>query len=115
MCRKLVVAATCSGVIMAPGRPSVLGKMATPRRYLDKGFMRRVAPEIYGGAFRENPELIARHAAAMSGASEIGYLYQILAMTGWTSLPWLWTVQRPTFIFAGAGECASPARHKRPD
>jgi poly(3-hydroxyalkanoate) depolymerase len=113
MCRKLVLAATSPGVIMAPGRPGVLWKMATPRRYLDKGFMRRVAPEIYGGAFRQNPELIAKHAEAMSGASEIGYLYQILAMTGWTSLPWLWTVKLPTMILAGRDDPIVPPANGR--
>ena len=39
--------------IMVPGSPRVRWKMATPRRYVDKGFMRTVAPEIYGGAFAE--------------------------------------------------------------
>jgi pimeloyl-ACP methyl ester carboxylesterase len=51
MCRKLVLAATSPGAIMVPGSPRVLWKMATPRRYVDKGFMRAVAPEICGGAF----------------------------------------------------------------
>ena len=50
MCRKLVLAATSPGAIMVPGSPRVLWKMAMPRRYVDKGFMRTVAPEIYGGA-----------------------------------------------------------------
>ena len=58
MCRRLVLAATSPGAIMVPGSPRVLWKMATPRRYVDKGFMRTVAPEIYGGAFRQNPQLI---------------------------------------------------------
>src|SRR5262244_512713 len=69
VCRKLVLAATSPGAIMVPGSPRVLWKLATPRRYLDRGFMRRVAPQIYGGAFRDNPELITKHAEAMSGAS----------------------------------------------
>ena len=38
-------------------QPAGVWKMATPRRYIDKDFMRRVAPEIYGGAFRSNPDL----------------------------------------------------------
>src|SRR6516225_2923840 len=113
LCRRLVLAATSPGVIMVPGSPKVLWKMATPRRYLDKGFMRRVAPQIYGGAFRDDPELIAKHAAAMSGASEIGYLYQILAMTGWSSLPWLWTVKLPTLILAGRDDPIVPPANGR--
>ena len=63
--------------------------MATPRRYLDKNYMRKIAPDIYGGAFRKDPSMIGRHAEAMFGARGVGYVYQLLAMVGWTSLPWL--------------------------
>ena len=112
-CRKLVLAATSPGAVMVPGSPRVLWKMATPRRYLDKGFMRRVAPEIYGGAFRVDPGLIARHAEAMSGATRLGYLYQILAMAGWSSLPWLWTLKQPTLILAGRDDPIVPVVNAR--
>jgi poly(3-hydroxyalkanoate) depolymerase len=101
ICRRIVLLATAPGAIMVPGSPFVLWKMATPRRYVDKNFMRRVAPEIYGGAFRKTPELIDKHASAMRGARGQGYLYQLLAMAGWTSLPWLWSVRQPTLILSG--------------
>jgi poly(3-hydroxyalkanoate) depolymerase len=101
ICRRIVLLATAPGATMVPGSPFVLWKMATPRRYVDKNFLRRVAPEIYGGAFRQTPELIDKHARAMRGASGQGYLYQLLAMAGWTSLPWLWSVRQPTLILAG--------------
>src|SRR6202167_2102024 len=113
MCRKLVLAATSPGAIMVPGSPRVLWKMATPRRYIDKGFMRSVAPEIYGGAFRQNPELIEAHAEAMGGASGRGYLYQVIAMTGWTSLPWLWTLKQPALILAGTDDPIIPIINAR--
>jgi poly(3-hydroxyalkanoate) depolymerase len=113
MCRKLVLAATSPGALMVPGNPRVLWKMATPRRYIDKGFMRRVAPEIYGGAFRKNPQLVEAYAGAMAGASDRGYLYQVLAMTGWTSLPWLWTLKQPTLILAGSDDPIVPPVNAR--
>jgi poly(3-hydroxyalkanoate) depolymerase len=113
MCRKLVLAATSPGALMVPGSPGVLWKMATPRRYVDKGFMRRVAPEIYGGAFRKNSQLIDDYAGAMAGASGRGYLYQVLAMTGWTSLPWLWTLKQPTLIMAGSDDPIVPIVNAR--
>jgi hypothetical protein len=52
---------------MVSAGPSVLWKMATPRRYTDKDYMRKVAPEIYGGDFRKNPSLIGAHASATRG------------------------------------------------
>ena len=113
MCRRLVLAATSPGALMVPGSPRVLWKMATPRRYIDKDFMRRVGPEIYGGAFRQDPQLIATHAEAMSGATGRGYLYQVLAMTGWTSLPWLWTLKQPTLILAGSDDPIVPSINAR--
>ncbi len=113
MCRKLVLAATSPGAIMVPGSPGVLWKMATPRRYLDRDYMRRVAPEIYGGGFRRAPELVDTLAEAMSGASQIGYAYQILAMAGWTSLPWLWTLKQPTLILAGRDDPIVPLANGR--
>jgi poly(3-hydroxyalkanoate) depolymerase len=101
-CRRLVLAATAPGVTMVPASPSVLWKMATPRRYTDKGYMDRIAADIYGGAFRDDPTLIGRYASAMQGARGLGYLYQLLAMAGWTSLPWLWSLPQPTLVLMGS-------------
>jgi len=103
-CRRLVLAATAPGVTMVPASPSVLWKMATPRRYTDKDYMNKIGAEIYGGAFRTNAALIGRHAAAMQGARNLGYLYQLVAMAGWTSLPWLWTLRQPTLVLMGSDD-----------
>src|SRR5207302_9083749 len=49
-CRRLVLAATSPGHLMVPGKLTVLLKMATPRRYKDPDYMRRIAGDIDGGA-----------------------------------------------------------------
>jgi poly(3-hydroxyalkanoate) depolymerase len=108
LCRRLVLAATSPGAIMVPAGPSVLWKMATPRRYTDKSYMNKVAPEIYGGDFRKNPSLIGAHASATLGARNLGYFYQLLAMTGWTSLLWLWSLPQPTLILMGSDDPLVP-------
>jgi len=108
LCRRLVLAATAPGVTMVPARLSVLTKMATPRRYIDKDYMRKVAADIYGGAFRSDPSLIGQHAAAMHGARKLGYLFQLLAVTGWTSLPWLWSLRQPTLVLMGRDDPLVP-------
>jgi poly(3-hydroxyalkanoate) depolymerase len=112
-CRRLVLAATSPGAIMVPARPSVLWKMATPRRYTDKDYMSKVAPEIYGGAFRKDPSLIGSHAKAMYGARNLGYLYQLLAVTGWTSLPWLWSLPQPALVLMGRDDPLVPVINGR--
>jgi len=103
-CRRLVLAATAPGFTMVPASPAVLWKMATPRRYTDKDYLNRIAADIYGGAFRRDPSLIGGHAAAMHGARNLGYLYQLLAVSGWTSLPWLWSLPQPTLVLAGSDD-----------
>ena len=112
-CRKLILAATAPGITMIPGAPNVLAKMASPRRYTDPGYMRSIAAEIYGGDFRTDPTLISRHAAAMKGATQYGYLLQLLAMSGWTSLPWLWLLRQPTLILAGTDDPLVPVVNAR--
>jgi poly(3-hydroxyalkanoate) depolymerase len=107
-CRRLVLAATAPGFTMVPASPSVLWKMATPRRYTDKNYMNQIAADIYGGAFRDDPSLIGRHAAAMHGARSMGYFYQLLAMAGWTSLPWLWSLPQPTLVLMGRDDPLVP-------
>src|ERR1700738_1777917 len=96
LCRRLVLAATAPGFTMVPASPAVLWKMATPRRYTDNDYMNKIAADLYGGAFRNDPSLIGRHASAMHGARNLGYLYQLLAVAGWTSLPWLGSLPPPT-------------------
>jgi poly(3-hydroxyalkanoate) depolymerase len=113
ICRRLVLAATSPGAIMVPGSPGAVLKMATPRRYWDKDYMRKSAPDIYGGAFKEDPSLISRHADAISGARGLGYLYQLLAMVGWSSLPWLWTLRQPTLVLMGRDDPLVPVVNGR--
>lgn len=108
VCRRLVLAATSPGAIMVPGSPRVLMHMVTPRRYIDKGYMSRVAAEIYGGAFRDDPLLIQRYSGAMAGTGRLGYLYQLMAMAGWSSLPWLHALRQPTLVLMGRDDPLVP-------
>src|SRR6201999_690567 len=66
-----------------------------------KAYMDRIAADIYGGAFRDDPALIGRHARAMHGTRGFGYFFQLLAIAGWTSLPWLWSLPQPTLVLMG--------------
>lgn len=102
--RRLILVATSPGVVMIPGKISALAKMAGPRRYIDRGYMRSIAGELYGGAFRKDPSLIHEHAAAMKGATPYGYVLQLLAMSGWTSIHWLHTLRMPTLVLSGTDD-----------
>jgi poly(3-hydroxyalkanoate) depolymerase len=100
-CRRLILAATSPGVIMVPGRLSVLAKLISPRRYRDPEFLRAVGGELYGGAYRHNPELLSEHARHIEPPGGRGYFYQLLGAWGWTSFPWLWSLRQPTLIMHG--------------
>jgi poly(3-hydroxyalkanoate) depolymerase len=112
--RRLVLAATAmGGATMLPGHPRVLLKMINPRRYMDKGYMKRVAPELYGGDLRHNPDAIKLFTDHARGGDARGYQYQLLAMLGWTSLPWLWRIRHPTLVLAGNDDPLVPLINAR--
>ena len=100
-CRRLLLVSTGTGAVMVPGHPSVLAKIATPRRYQDPARMAQMAGEIYGGKVRKQPELARQFAETASLGSRVGYLYQLLGPAGWTSLFWLHTLRQPTLILHG--------------
>ena len=112
-CRRLVLASTSAGAVMMPGRPEVLWKMATPRRYLSRRYMDLVASDIYGGELRGQPELLAQHAARIRPPTIRGYLYQLLAGAGWTSVLWLHRLRQPTLILAGDDDPIVPLVNAR--
>lgn len=107
-CRRLVLAATSAGAVMVPGRPSVLKNMINPRRYSDKDFMTKIGAELYGGRFREDPGLIHEHTRHMSPQSGRGYLWQMLAAAGWTSILWLRRIKQPTLVLMGRDDPIVP-------
>ncbi len=100
-CRRLILVSTGTGALMVPARPSVLAKMATPRRYQDPAHMAQVAGEIYGGKVRTQPELAHEFARTVRSGGSQGYFYQMLGTVGWTSIPWLRKLQQPTLILHG--------------
>jgi poly(3-hydroxyalkanoate) depolymerase len=100
-CRRLILVSTGTGALMVPARPSVLAKMATPRRYQDPAHMAQIAGEIYGGKVRTQPELAQEFARTVRSGGSHGYFYQMLGTLGWTSIPWLRKLQQPTLILHG--------------
>jgi poly(3-hydroxyalkanoate) depolymerase len=112
-CRRLILAATSAGALMVPAKPSVLAKLITPQRYLSREYMQAAAPDIYGGELRERPELVREHSGRIVPPSTQGYLYQLLAGMGWTSVWWLHRLPQPTLILAGSDDRLVPAINAR--
>ncbi len=113
--RRLVLVATTPGVISVPGSPRAMAVLMTPRRYYDSDYLRRVAPTLYGGAIREHPELLLRHAhvRATHPPTPKGYLTQLSALRRWSSLYGLSRLAVPALVMAGDDDPIIPLANGR--
>jgi poly(3-hydroxyalkanoate) depolymerase len=107
-CRRLVLAGASPGMFAVPGRMSVLSKLVDPRRYVDPLYMMRVGGHIYGGAYRDRPELLREHGRRTKPPRGRGYFFQLLALAGWTSVWWLPWVCQPALVMMGRDDPIVP-------
>ena len=101
---RLILAATTAGMLMIPGNPKALIKMADPRRYIDPEFMRKQFNVLYGGSTNGSEGHIGR----IKPPSKTGYFYQLMAMMGWTSAPFLPFMKQDTLIMMGGDDQIVP-------
>jgi len=112
---RLVLVATSPGLFSLPGRLRALMVLATPRRYFSPTYFEKVAPILYGGAVRDRPELLQDqgHLRFIRPPSVRGYLWQLAAVAGWTSLPWLHRLRMPVLVMAGDDDPIIPVANAR--
>lgn len=94
---RLVLAATSPGMPMIPGSLSTLVKMASSQRYVEPWKMGTYLQSLYGGSAGH----LETYASRMRPPSSRGYLYQLLAIAGWTSVRKLTQVSAKTLILMG--------------
>jgi len=113
-CERLILVSTSTGMLMVPASPRTLSKMATPRRYRDPDYAASVAAHLYGGRMRREPELVKSllYKDSRVGARR-GYLLQLAAGMGWTSLPFLPLIRQPTLLLAGTDDPLIPLVNAR--
>lgn len=99
--RRLVLLATGTGTLMVPGNPRVLSRMLSPRRFRDPQYAASIAALLYGGSARTRAGEVLELFGRQLGGSRRGYLYQLLAGSVWTSLPFLWLIRQPTLVLVG--------------
>jgi poly(3-hydroxyalkanoate) depolymerase len=100
-CRRLILASTSTGMTMIPGRLDALTRMATPRSYTEPSYLKEADPDLSSEGLQWESEVVREAAPALRLGGSRGYLYQMLAGMGWTSLPWLCLIRQPTLILAG--------------
>lgn len=110
--RRLILCATSAGMLMVPGKPAALSKMADPRRYVDAAFMQKHFRTLYGDGLGKSSERAA-HMGRLTPPTTRGYLYQLLSMIGWTSAPALPFLKKPTLIMMGEEDAIVPLANGR--
>jgi poly(3-hydroxyoctanoate) depolymerase len=101
--RRMVLAATAFGIGSVPGKPAALAMLSTPYRYYSRSHLRAIAPHLYGGQLARQPDLLDRHAYSRLGhaPSLRGYLWQLAAISSWSSLPYLRRLRLPVLVLTG--------------
>ena len=113
-CRRLILVSTGTGAFMVPGRPWVLAKMLTPRRFLDHHYAASIAGDLYGGTVRNDPSMIEKlFDRQLMAGSRIGYLHQLLAGMVWTSIFALPFVRQETLVVAGLDDPIVPVANAK--
>jgi len=100
---KVILAATAAGVLMVPGDPKVLSKMADPRRYVDPDYMKKNFSTLYSETLGSEG-----HVSRLKAPTQRGYLYQLAAMIGWTSAFFLPFVRKKTLVLMGESDRIVP-------
>ncbi len=107
--RRLTLIATTPGMLMVPGNPAAFTKMADPRRYIDPDFMNEHFATLYGGVDKDGAEHQKdSHIGRLKPPSPRGYMYQLLCMMGWSSLPALPFMTKETLIMMGEDDQIVP-------
>ncbi len=113
-CRRLILVSTGTGLIMVPGRPRVLAKMVTPRRFIDHNYAAAIAGDLYGGTARTDPSMVKRlFDRQLMAGSRVGYLHQLLAGSVWASIFALPLIRQQTLVIAGLDDPVVPLANAR--
>lgn len=113
--RRLVLCATTPGLPSVPPDPIVTTLMLTPARYWNRQLAELILPIIAGGQTARDPS--ALHAGLemrlVQPPSAVGYLYQLYALSGWSSHPWIRTVRHPALVLHGDRDPVVPLANGR--
>ena len=100
---KLILAATFNGYLSIPGLGPL--KILPSLSRIENLFAKKTFTATYGDPY--TPE-IAAHVRRSSLPTLKGLLFQLLAVTGWTSVPFLPLIKQPTLVLMGENDQISP-------
>ena len=106
MTQRLILCATTTGVTMVPGSPKAISKMLSPKRYIDRDFLAKNFETLYGDSAEKG---VKEFSINMVPPSMKGYLYQLAAMAGYSTLPFIRRIKAKTLIIMGGNDHIVPA------
>jgi poly(3-hydroxyoctanoate) depolymerase len=112
---RLVLCATTPGLPSVPPNPLVTALMLTPARYWSRQLAELILPIIAGGRTARDKgaleaqidERVARPPTAL------GYLYQLYALSGWSSHGWIGQIRHPALVVHGDRDPVVPLANGR--
>lgn len=103
--RRMVLVSTTPGFLSVPAPPSAMQALMSPRRDLAR--MPELIRDLYSGDFVDDPSL-ADKLGLIRPIDEATYSRQLMAILGWTSVPWLPSVQNETIILHAENDPVCP-------
>lgn len=112
---RLVLCATTPGLPSVPPNPLVAALMLTPARYWNRQLAELILPIIAGGrTARDKSALEARLEERLARPpSAVGYLYQLFALSGWSSHAWIGGLRHPALVVHGDRDPVVPLANGR--
>ncbi|MGD9531778.1 alpha/beta fold hydrolase [Pseudonocardia sp.] len=108
--RRLVLANTHFGIGSMPASPGAMRTLLSVDRYHDPDALADAARHFGGKAAQMGAGMREHSAARLAHPpSRRGYLYQMLAISTWSSLPMLPAIRKETLLLAGGDDPAVPA------
>ena len=113
--RRLVLCATAPGLGGSPPRPLAALMLASPIRYYHPRLLALSIPPHRRGPHGPRARALGEQAAErlQHPPGPLGYAYQLYAVAGWSSLPWLRRVEHPSLVIAGEDDPSVPLRNAR--
>ncbi len=109
MTKRLVLCATTTGATMVPGNPKAISKMMSPKRYIDRDFLAKNFETLYGDAADDMGEFSTN----MVPPSLKGYIFQLTAMMGYSTLPFIRRIRAKSLVIMGEKDHIVPVINGR--
>jgi pimeloyl-ACP methyl ester carboxylesterase len=113
--RRLVLAATLPGVGSFQNPVTLMDVVTLPLRKRDAPRRRKAVGRVVGGQAARDPAALEAVESAQRAhpSSRVGIAHQLVAIAGWSSLPWLHTIGVPTLVLFGERDALVPAINNR--